>query len=260
MPATTRSPARRSRPRGRTPRSRPPDQRPRQVERGLVPDPGHGDLPLHTNGAALAAPCPDAVQFAANGAAQSVTRTVAATDGGVATVTAAASTSTDSVPAVKVTGIRNGGATAARRRRRVVSLRDTLSGVASCTIARHTSGTRTSYTARATDRAGNTTMVHGTYRMLAIYLEGVTYSDGAFTVHTGHTYRLVETDRAGRPTYYDAAVYPHRPTKREVSFHPAGHHRWVLDVTITRSMRGHQFWNLGVKIGSTMHAVKVRVA
>jgi hypothetical protein len=68
------------------------------------------------------------------------------------------------------------------------------------------------------------------------------------------------TDRAGRPTYYDAAIYPHQPTKREVAFHAAGHHRWALGVTITRGMRSHHYWNLGVKVGHTMHSIKIRIA
>ncbi len=213
-----------------------------------------------TNGAPLTGPCPDAVRFAANGAAQSTTQTIAATNGGVATVTVNGVNLDQTAPAVRVTGVRNGAGYGGKAPTAHCVGGDALSGLASCTLTRHTSGTLTSYSARATDQAGNTRTVRGSYRVLKIYLQGAAYSGGTFTVRAGHTYTLVVLDSAGRPTYYDAAIYPHRPTQREVSFHGAGHHRWALGVTITRSMRSHQYWTLGVKIGATMHGVKVRVA
>jgi hypothetical protein len=213
-----------------------------------------------TNGADLTGPCPNAVRFAANGAGQSTTRTIAATNGGVATVTVGGINVDHTAPSVKVTGIRNGAGYGGKAPTAHCVGHDALSGIASCTITRHTSGTRTSYTVRATDQAGNITTTHGSYRVLRIYIQGARYTDGAFTVHTGHSYTVVVTDRAGRPKYYDAVVYPHKPTKREVAFHAAGHHRWTLGVTITRSMRSHHYWNLGVKVGHTMHTIKVRVA
>ena len=38
-----------------------------------------------------------------------------------------------------------------------------------------------------------------------------------------------------------------------------GQPRWVLGVTITSDMGGHQLWNLGVLQGGHLHVVKVRV-
>ena len=211
-----------------------------------------------TNGADLNAPCPSPVQFAGNGAAQSVTRSIVATNGGVATVTMGGINLDRSAPSVRVTGVRNGAVYGGKAPTARCVARDALSGLASCRLTRHTSGTRTTYSAQATDQAGNTTTVRGSYRVLSTYVQGATYSNGAFTVHTGHRYIVVVTS-ATRPTYYDAALYPHQPTRRGATFHSAGHHRWVLGVTITRSMAGHRYWNLGVKAGHTMHAVKVRV-
>jgi hypothetical protein len=213
-----------------------------------------------TNGAPLTGPCPAAVRFAANGAGQSTTQTITATDGGVATVTTAGLNLDQTAPSVRVTGIRNGAGYGGRAPAARCVGSDALSGLASCTLTRHTSGTLTSYTARATDQAGNTRTTHGSYRVLRIYLQGAAYSGGAFTVRTGHTYTLVVTDSAGRPTYYDAAIYPHRPTRPDMAFHAAGPHRWALGITMTGAMRSHQYWNLGVKIGRTVNTVKVRIA
>ena len=102
-----------------------------------------------------------------------------------------------------------------------------------CAIAAKT----TAYTATATDKAGNTATAHGSYRLLNIYVQGTSYSAGAFTLRAGHSYTVVVTDRAGRPTYYDAALYPHKPNQRDMAFNGAGHHRWTLGVALARSMR-----------------------
>ncbi|MDT4903454.1 MAG: large repetitive protein, partial [Pseudonocardiales bacterium] len=53
---------------------------------------------------------------------------------------------------------------------------------------------------------------------------------------------------------------PQRPTKRDTAMRSAGHGRWTLGVTMTRSLSHYKYWNLGVKIGSTIHVVKIRVS
>jgi hypothetical protein len=138
--------------------------------------------------------------------------------------------------------------------------KDSLSGIASCTLTRHTSGTTTTYTAAARDEAGNTRTTSGSYTVLPIYLQGVAYTAGAFTARVGHTYTLVVLGTGTRPVFYDAAVYPGRPTVKDNAFFAAGYHRWTLGVTITAALRSHTYWNLGVKIGNTMHDVKIRVS
>jgi hypothetical protein len=213
-----------------------------------------------TNGADLTGPCPGDVQVSANGAGQSVTRTITATDGGVATVAVSGINVDHTAPSVKVTGIKNGATYGGKVPAAKCVAHDSLSGVASCAITRHTTGTRTSYSARAIDKAGNTTTTSGSYHVASIYLKGATYTAGAFTVHSGHQYTLVVTGQAGRPVYYDATVFPHKPSHREVALSAAGHHRWVIVVHITRSMASHHYWNLGVKTGHTMHKVKIRIA
>jgi hypothetical protein len=212
-----------------------------------------------THGAALTEPCPAAVQFAADGAAQSTTRTITAADGGVATVTVAGINLDRTPPSVTVNGIKNGARYGGKAPAAHCVARDGLSGIASCTITRHTRGSLTHYTAAATDKAGNSATVRGRYRLLDIYLAGTPYRAGAFTLRAGRSYTVVVTGHAGRPTYYDAALNAHKHTHRNMAFNAAGHHRWVLGITPARSMRSHHYWYLGVKIGHKMHSVKVRV-
>jgi hypothetical protein len=211
------------------------------------------------NGSALTAACPAAVQISANGAAQSVSRTIAAADGGVATVTISGINVDRTAPSVAVSGVKSKAAYGGKAPAARCVARDSLSGVALCTLSKHTHGAVTSYTATATDKAGNSTTIRGSYRTLSTYLLGATYRNGAFVVHSGHRYTVVVTDQAGRPTYYNASIAPHRPAGRGLAFRAAGHHQWTMTVTINRAMRGHHFWNLGVKVGSTMHNVKVQV-
>ena len=184
-----------------------------------------------THGAPLAAPCPRPVQLKANGAAQSATRTITAADGGVATLSVGGINLDRSAPSVKVTGIKNGAGYGGEAPVARCVAKDGLSGVASCKITRHKRGSLTSYRATATDSAGNTTTAHGSYRVLSIYVQGAPYSAGAFTVRAGHSYTVVVTGQAERPTYYDAAVYPYKPTQADMAFFAAGHHRWALGVT-----------------------------
>jgi hypothetical protein len=87
----------------------------------------------------------------------------------------------------------------------------------------------------------------------------VSRTHGAFALKTGHTYTIVVVGSSRRPTYIDAVVYPNRPSGEDHSFHAAGYHRWMLGVTITRNMRSHTYWNVGVKIGATLHVMKIRV-
>jgi hypothetical protein len=162
-------------------------------------------------------------------------------------------------PTVSIAGAR-GGATysGADPRGRCVAA-DRLSGVASCRLTKTVRGTSVTYRATATDRAGNTSSTSLTVTVLAYYLAGARYDHGAFTVHVGHAYTLVVNGTAQRPVYYDAAVYPRKPTKRDNAFLAAGHHSWTLGVYMQHSLRSHKYWNIGVRVGSTMHVIKIRI-
>jgi hypothetical protein len=212
-----------------------------------------------TNGAPLTTSCPAAVSLTRSAAGQSVTRTVAATDGGMATVAVRRINIDRIVPSVRVSGVADGATYGGAAPTATFVGNDSLAGVASCILIRHTSGTKTTYTAVATDKAGNTRTISGGYTVLPIYVQGVAYSDGAFTVKLHHTYTLIVIGTGTRPLYYDAAVYPRMPTGQGPAFHAAGYHRWSLGVTMTGDLRSHTYRNLGVKIGGTLHKVKVRV-
>lgn len=211
-----------------------------------------------THGSSLIGGCPSPVHLRRNGAAQAVTRTVTAADGGAATVAVRGINIDRRVPRVHVVGIRNGAVYAGDVPRAICVGHDRLSGIARCDLLRHTDGQRTVYRAVAVDRASNRSTVRGWYRALAIYLEPAQYRDGVFRVHIGATYVLVaHSDR--RPVYYDAETAPGRPRVRDRVFYPAGPQRWVLGVTMTPSLSTHRLWNLGVKIHGTMHVVRIRV-
>ena len=102
-------------------------------------------------------------------------------------------------------------------------------------------------------------MTSVTVTVLGYYLAGASYSHRAFTVRAGHVYTLVVNGTGRRPVYYDAEVYPRQPHKRDNAFHRAGHDRWTLGVYMQPSLRTHRYWNIGIRIGGTMHVLKIRV-
>jgi uncharacterized repeat protein (TIGR02543 family) len=214
------------------------------------------------HGATLTAPCPSPVRLTRNGGAQKLARTIRATDGGVATVNIAGINIDQSGPVVRVLGVRDRGtytATPALRCRAT----DDLSGVASCRVTRKAVAGRGlvktyAYTAVAFDRAGNRAVRTGRYQQLTAVVEGAPFRNGAFVVRAGRTYTLVVTS-AARPVYYDAAVFPRKPTGHGQAFRKAGHNRWALGVTINDGMRRYALWNVGVKYASVRHTLHLRV-
>jgi hypothetical protein len=215
-----------------------------------------------TDGAPLSGACPAAVMFTHSGAGQSVTRSITATDGGATSVTVKGVNIDLVRPTVAISGVRNGavypgGAPVAK-----CVGKDALSGVASCRLTRSTSGARVTVTATATDRAGNTASTRATYSVLAFFVQGASYRNGAFVLREGHTYTLVAlTSSASRPRLYDAAPAGQTPHPADNLMHRAGSqyglHRYTIAVHIDRGLGRYTYWNLGVKVGSTMHLVKI---
>ncbi len=212
------------------------------------------------HGAPLTAACPSPVTLRASRAGQSVSRTVMATDGGIATASVSGIDVDRRTPRVRIAGVKAGRTYLGRAPKPRCVAQDSLSGISTCTLRRHVSGVSTRWTALATDAAGNQARTSVTYRVLPIYLQGATYRNGTFAVHAGQTYTLVVMGSASRPVYYDAAVFPRRPHQADTAFYAAGHHRWTLGITMGAGMRAHPLWNLGVKIGRTLHTVKIRVS
>ncbi|MBI1378965.1 MAG: hypothetical protein GC157_16020 [Frankiales bacterium] len=211
-----------------------------------------------THGAPLTAPCPAPVRLARSGGGQTVTRTIAATDGGMATVVVSPVNIDLRRPSVRVAGVRDGGVYRGQAPAVRCVATDSLSGVARCTITRRTSGDRTTYKATAVDRAGNVATVTGSYTVLKFYVQGVRYSRGVFQLRAGTRY-LVVAYATSRPTYYYATVHPRVPTVRDHTLYAAGYHRWVIGITPSYGMRSWPVWHLGVRTGSTMHLIHVHV-
>jgi hypothetical protein len=209
--------------------------------------------------AQLTASCP-APLVLHQGAAQSVARTISAADGGEATVVVNGIDIDLTRPQVSVAGVRDGATySGAAPSVRCVAT-DPLSGVASCRLAKSVRGTHVTYRAVATDQAGNVSRTSVTIKVLGYYLVNAPFKNGAFTVRPGRVYTFVVNGSARRPVYYDAAVYPLQPIQRDNAFHRAGHDRWTLGVLMQRSLRTHPYWNIGVRIGATMHVLKIRIA
>jgi hypothetical protein len=115
-----------------------------------------------THSAALVSSCPKPLTLTANQRATTVSRTIVATDGGVASINVGPIKIDRSQPSVKIVGARNRatytGSPPAR-----CSATDDPSGIASCTITRHSvkskSRTTETITATATNRAGSSRSV-----------------------------------------------------------------------------------------------------
>jgi sugar lactone lactonase YvrE len=125
-----------------------------------------------TSGSApLEAPCPSPITLTASKAAQSLHATVAATDGGSATVALSKINIDRIAPSLRVTGAVSGH-TYRHLRSLHCSAHDALSGLQrACTITRSRHRERhhdvIRYRASATDRAGNTTTIRGHYKISA---------------------------------------------------------------------------------------------
>jgi hypothetical protein len=208
-----------------------------------------------TNGAELTEPCPSPVRIG-RGAGQSVTRTIASTDGGVATVVVGGVNVDDQRPTLKIRGVKGGRVYGAKAPRATCDAKDSLSGVASCKVTKRKRGTVTTVTATATDKAGNQRSRSVRYRTSVVTLDGATFRDGAYDVKRGRTYTLVVM-AGSRPTYYQAEVAPRTPRKAGGLMRPAGRGRYALGVTM-KDLRGRTYWNLGVKVGKKMYVVRVR--
>ncbi|MCD9199020.1 Ig-like domain-containing protein [Aeromicrobium wangtongii] len=211
------------------------------------------------NGAPLVSACPSPVTVGAEGVAPALARTVSSTDGGVASVSVDGIAIDRSTPRVKVSKVKAGRSYAGQAPAARCSASDSLSGVQSCKVSRRTTGDRTTVTAIAKDRAGNTARTSVSYTTRRVYIDGARFSNGVYTVTAGRSYRLVVAGRSARPVYYDAEVSPRKPFKRDHAFKKAGKNRWALSVTMQNGMQRQRQWNLGVKIGSTMKVLKVRV-
>lgn len=214
-----------------------------------------------THGAPLTAACPSPVTLSSNGAGQSVSRTIMATNGGAATASVNGINIDRKPPTVTITGVTNGAYYPGAAPRAHCVAHDPLSGVASCRLTSKASGTSVTVTARATDRAGNVSTTHRTYYVLRIFILGATMKNGAYTLKEGQSFTIVAlTSGTSRPRYYDAVPFGQTPRPADNYFTPAGMqyglHRYTIGVRLEHGFGRYYYWVFGVKIGKTLHTVK----
>ena len=216
-------------------------------------------------GAPLHGSCPQPVTVAKDVAARTVSKSILATNGGAATY--ATSISLDQTkPTVVVAGVTDGTTYIGKAPKARCLPSDSLSGVASCHIVLTTDATgKTTYTATATDKAGNAASVTGSYRVQRYYLREAIYdaSNNSYIVQTGTDYTLVAL-AAHRPHYYKPVRLHHTPHvdggKLSADGKQAGLARWTLTVSFGKALRKHTFWNIGVVSGGTVHPILLRVS
>ena len=213
----------------------------------------------------LSGNCPASHTFTASKANQSITRTIMAQDGGIATKSVTGINIDETKPKVVVAGVTDGTTYIGKAPKARCLPADSLSGVASCRIKLSTDATgKTVYTATATDKAGNTASVTGSYRVQRYYLREAIYdaSNNSYIVQTGIDYTLVAL-AAHRPHYYKPVRLHHTPHvdggKLSADGRQAGIPRWTLTVSFGRALRKHTFWEIGVLAGGTVHPILLRV-
>ncbi|MCW2540915.1 MAG: hypothetical protein JWN95_2640 [Frankiales bacterium] len=211
-----------------------------------------------TDGSALTTACPKPVTFNRSGAAQSLSRTVMAVDGGIATAVVKGVNIDRGMPKVRIAGVTAGRTYFLRVPLGACAGSDTLSGVATCKITRRIHASRVDYLATVTDRAGRAVTVKTSAYQANYVLEGASSRNGVYTVRAGRSYSL-RAATSTRPYYIDASPAPQRPRGLDVGFLRAGQSRWTLGVNIDRAMLSRPLWNLGVLVGSTTHVIAVRV-
>ena len=208
--------------------------------------------------APLSAACPAPVTLSRSAAGQSVTRTIMATDGGAATVVAGR-INIDSVrPVARVTGVRAGATYFATGPVAGCRATDSLSGVATCTVTRTTTGHQVAYLATATDRAGNRSSTRLVAYTTSVAISGAAMTDGHYVVHRGRTYTVLVAAPT-RPSYVYAAPAPRRPAGGDILFKRIGKNQWALGVTFKQSMSQYTWWNMGTRVGTHTTVTTVRV-
>jgi hypothetical protein len=204
--------------------------------------------------APLTGPCPAAVTLRGNGAAQSVTRTIHATDGGIATVVVSPVNIDQTKPVVKVTGAKNGATYEAPGPAGLkCTATDSLSGLAApCKLTLKRTEAAGSWTATATSKSGVTTTVTGRYRLTDFYVAKAPRLHGRYVVTVGKDYTVVAyvigTTKA--PRYVDAAPAGEQPHPVGATMTRIGNHLWAIRASITTTMdRKNEYWTLGVLSG-----------
>jgi hypothetical protein len=208
----------------------------------------------------LTATCPAPVTLRHNGGAQSVARTVHATDGGAATVTVSPINIDRARPTVSVAGVQRGhhydapGPTA-----RCVG-HDPLSGIRRCILHARRRGNVVRYTAVATDNAGNVSTRRTHITVTRFSVAGVPFRHGYFVVHRGDSYVVhAITTSKHPPVYLNAAPQGVNPHPAIYRLKKAGHDDWAIRISITPLMSHYRFWDIAIRAGGHVHLIHLRI-
>ena len=202
--------------------------------------------------------CPDPVTLSTDGASQTVTRTITAEDGGIATVSVTGINIDTTKPEVGALGIEDGDRFFSSAPDAGCFATDALSGVSACGAHREVDGKEVTYSVIAIDQAGNVTTdtVHAT-----TFVRGITdaeYVDGAYVVKPGQAVTLVAKS-SKRPQVLKPTEVPKKPSKSGDKFKATEHDdEWALGYTVPTSLKPGKTYSLGIKTSST-YTIKLRV-
>ena len=208
--------------------------------------------------APLVGGCPADVTLSDDGAAQGVTRTVLAEDGGIATVSVTGINIDRTMPVVTAFGVEEGARFFSTAPEAGCIARDSLSGVELCAATRKVKGKAVTYTVAAADQAGNVTteVVHAT-----TYSRGIVdapYEDGAYIVSPGQAVTLVAKS-SKRPQVYKPVEVPKKPSKSGDKFTATENDgEWALGYTVPTTLKPGKTYNLGIRTTSR-HTIQIRV-
>jgi hypothetical protein len=212
--------------------------------------------------APLTKPCPGPVTLTHSGAAQSVTRTITDTDGGIATVSVSPVNIDLIAPVLRVTGIKNGATYEAPGPSSLACVAsDSPSGLAGhCALTVTRGPAHITWKATATDKAGNVTTITGKASLTDYYVAGAPRVHGFYQVKIGGSYLVkayVVTSKA--PTYVFAAPRGQQPHPLGPSMTRIGKDLWAIQINITSKMRHYQYWTLGVNVGTHLHTIAIQL-
>ncbi|MCW2752329.1 MAG: cell wall protein [Aeromicrobium sp.] len=204
-------------------------------------------------GAPLLGGCPDVVTLSADGADQSVTRTVMAINGGEGPSTVDGIDIDRTKPTVAITGVTKNKLYVGSTPKPKCTSSDATSGIASCVITRTVTPLHTTLKARAVDNAGNSSTTTLTYKTLGYVVRHASYKSGQFVLTRGKAYHLDGTVKASGRVYGPARI---GSTAQE----SATLHHGSASIKVPRSATKGGHWKVLVKVGSKTYTIKITVA
>lgn len=206
--------------------------------------------------APLTTSCPEPVVVRGDTSGRTVSGTVHAADGGVATTSVRLAV--DSVaPRVRIAGVRPGSTHFDRPAVKCVAS-DSRSGLASCRVTSTRKGERVVVRAVARDRAGNVSRARTSYVLSDLVIQGAQRVNGVWQVQRGRTYTVLARS-SKTPLYVYAAPAGRSPHGSRIPFTRTGPKRWALPVGMRMAVSYSRDWRLGVILDGRLREVRVRV-